>query len=192
MVETHWNHPSIIMWVIFNESQGQHDTESLVALTRKRDPSRLINNASGDTDKNCGDVIDKHRYPGPESPKPDENRAAALGEVGGLGLPLEGHTWSKKNWGNKDASSMESLTRGYEKLLTKSWGTQPRPRPLRRDLHRHHRRGGRVQRPTHLRQRNQQSDPGSRRCRHIRRTTCTPIVFACRIHRSLGSTKYGQ
>ena len=121
MVKTHWNHPSIIMWVIFNESQGQHNTESLVAMTRKLDPSRLINNASGDTDKNCGDVIDKHSYPGPESPKPEENRAAVLGEFGGLGLPLEGHTWSKKTWGYKDASSMESLTRGYEKLLAKSW-----------------------------------------------------------------------
>lgn len=92
-----------------------------LAMTRKLDPSRLINNASGDTDKNCGDVIDKHSYPGPESPKPEENRAAVLGEFGGLGLPLEGHTWSKKTWGYKDASSMESLTRGYEKLLAKSW-----------------------------------------------------------------------
>jgi beta-galactosidase/beta-glucuronidase len=33
-VKTHWNHPSIIMWVIFNESHGQHDTESLVAATQ--------------------------------------------------------------------------------------------------------------------------------------------------------------
>ena len=30
MVETHWNSPAIIMWVLFNESQGQHDTEALV------------------------------------------------------------------------------------------------------------------------------------------------------------------
>lgn len=121
MVEAHWNHPSIIMWVIFNESQGQHDTESLVAMTQKLDPSRLINNASGDTDKHCGDVIDQHRYPGPGSPKPEANRAAVLGEFGGLGLPIDGHTWSKKTWGYKGTSSMEALTRGYEKLLVKSW-----------------------------------------------------------------------
>ena len=121
MVATHWNHPSIILWVIFNESQGQHDTEALVAMTRQLDPSRLINNASGDTDKNCGDVIDIHRYPGPDSPQPEANRAAVLGEFGGLGLPVDGHTWSKKTWGYKGASSMEALTRGYEKLLAKSW-----------------------------------------------------------------------
>ena len=127
MVETHWNHPAIILWVIFNESQGQHDTESLVAMAKALDPSRLINNASGDTDKHCGDVIDQHRYPGPGSPKPEANRAAVLGEFGGLGLPIDGHTWSKKTWGYKDASSMESLTRGYEKLLAKSWKLNKNP-----------------------------------------------------------------
>ena len=97
MVQQCWNHPSIIMWVVFNESQGQHDTEALVSEVKALDPSRLVNNASGDTDKQCGDVIDKHSYPGPESPKPEKDRAAVLGEFGGLGLPIEGHTWSQKH-----------------------------------------------------------------------------------------------
>jgi beta-galactosidase/beta-glucuronidase len=121
MVQQCWNHPSIIMWVVFNESQGQHDTEGLVAEVKALDPSRLVNNASGDTDKQCGDVIDKHSYPGPESPKPEENRAAVLGEFGGLGLPIEGHTWSQKTWGYKDTKNTQDLTLGYEKLLEKSW-----------------------------------------------------------------------
>ena len=121
MVQQCWNHPSIIMWVVFNESQGQHDTEALVAEVKALDPSRLVNNASGDTDKQCGDVIDKHSYPGPESPKPEKDRAAVLGEFGGLGLPIEGHTWSQKTWGYKDTKNMQDLTLGYEKLLEKSW-----------------------------------------------------------------------
>jgi beta-galactosidase/beta-glucuronidase len=121
MVTNQWNHPAIIMWVIFNESQGQHDTEALVAEVRALDPSRLINNASGNDDKNCGDVIDKHTYPGPDSPKPEANRAAVLGEFGGLGLPVDGHTWSKKTWGYKGTESIEDLTAGYEKLLAKAW-----------------------------------------------------------------------
>ena len=124
MVTTHWNHPSIIMWVIFNEAQGQHDTEALVAMTRQLDPSRLLNNASGYTDMNCGDVIDMHNYPEPDAPKPEANRAAVLGEFGGLGLPVEGHTWSKKTWGYQGVSSKEALTRGYEKLMVKSWELQ--------------------------------------------------------------------
>ena len=124
MVTNYRNHPAIIMWVIFNESQGQHDTEALVAEVRALDPSRLINNASGNDDKNCGDVIDKHTYPGPDSPKPEENRAAVLGEFGGLGLPVDGHTWSKKTWGYQGTKSIEDLTLGYEKLLAKAWELQ--------------------------------------------------------------------
>jgi beta-galactosidase/beta-glucuronidase len=55
MVQGCWNHPSIIMWVVFNESQGQHDTEQLVAAVKALDPSRLVNNCSGNFDKKCGD-----------------------------------------------------------------------------------------------------------------------------------------
>lgn len=121
MVQGRWNHPSIIMWVVFNESQGQHDTEQLVAAVKALDPSRLVNNCSGDHDKKCGDVIDIHVYPGPGSPQPEENRAAVLGEFGGLGLPIEGHAWAKRSWGYKGTNSIEGLTRGYEKLLAKAW-----------------------------------------------------------------------
>ncbi len=121
MVGNLWNHPSIIMWVIFNEAQGQHDTEALVASVSDLDPSRLINNASGNDDKNCGDVIDLHQYPGPGSPKPEERRAAVLGEFGGLGLGLDGHRWADGAWGYKGVTSMESLTRAYEKLVSKAW-----------------------------------------------------------------------
>ncbi len=121
MVRNLSNFPSIIMWVVFNENQGQHDTEALVAAVKALDPTRLVNNASGGTDKNCGDVIDMHSYPGPDSPKPEARRAAVLGEFGGLGLAVEGHQWAVRSWGYKGTQSVEALTRGYEKLLAKSW-----------------------------------------------------------------------
>jgi hypothetical protein len=121
MVKSHWSHPCIIMWVMFNEAQGQHDTEALVAEVKALDPSRLINNASGNDDKQCGDVIDMHNYPGPGSPKPEAHRAAVLGEFGGLGLSVDGHTWSKQTWGYQGTQSIEDLTRNYEKLLVKAW-----------------------------------------------------------------------
>ena len=37
-----------------------------------------------------------HSYPGPAMPPLETKRAAVLGEFGGLGLPLEGHTWIDK------------------------------------------------------------------------------------------------
>ena len=34
-----------------------------------------------------------------------------LGEFGGLGLPLEGHTWqSKSNWGYRSFNNRDELT----------------------------------------------------------------------------------
>ena len=38
IITTHWNAPSIIMWVIFNEGQGRHDTARLVDVAKKPRP----------------------------------------------------------------------------------------------------------------------------------------------------------
>ncbi|HOB31736.1 MAG TPA: glycoside hydrolase family 2 TIM barrel-domain containing protein, partial [Verrucomicrobiota bacterium] len=65
MVRHHWNHPSIISWVIFNESQGQHDTAALVDMVKAMDPSRLVNEASGGSFTGSGDILDWHSYPNP-------------------------------------------------------------------------------------------------------------------------------
>ena len=122
LIDGRLNHPSIILWVVFNEGWGQYDTERLTQWTKEYDPSRFVNNASGWTDKKCGDVIDMHNYPGPGSPKPEEARAAVLGEFGGLGLPVPEHTWQKdKNWGYQNMAGHEALTRKYVALLRKTW-----------------------------------------------------------------------
>ncbi|HUU11972.1 MAG TPA: glycoside hydrolase family 2 TIM barrel-domain containing protein [Phycisphaerae bacterium] len=117
LVEGFRNHPSIILWVVFNEGWGQHDTERYVRLVKERDPSRLVNNASGWTDKKVGDVNDIHSYPNPRSPKPEPTRAVVLGEFGGLGLGIDGHTWKKEHWGYKGMADREELTAAYERLL---------------------------------------------------------------------------
>ena len=127
LVETHRNHPSIIMWVVFNEGWGQHDTERLTAWVKEMDPSRLVNNASGWTDKKVGDVIDIHSYPVPKSPKPEPSRAAVLGEFGGLGLGLEGHTWQKEHWGYKGVTGPDQLTGQYEKFLKRVYELKDDP-----------------------------------------------------------------
>lgn len=110
--------PCIVMWVPFNEAWGQFDTVAVSQWTKEYDPTRLINCASGGNDFPVGDVVDVHRYPGPFAPKPEANRAAVLGEFGGLGLPIEGHTWLEKgNWGYKSFTDQPSLTEAYLKLI---------------------------------------------------------------------------
>jgi hypothetical protein len=122
MIAGRGNHPSIVMWVVFNEGWGQFDTERLVEHAKKLDPSRLVNDASGWTDKGVGDVMDMHHYPDPSMPKPEENRAAVLGEFGGLGLAIDGHTWTAKHWGYRGVEDTDHLTRAYTKMLGRAWG----------------------------------------------------------------------
>jgi hypothetical protein len=122
MVDGRYNHPSIVTWVVFNEGWGQFDTERLTQATKAMDPSRIVDNASGWTDKQCGDLIDMHKYPGPGSPNPEPTRAAVLGEFGGLGLGLKGHTWTQENWGYQGMADEEKLTEKYMSLLSRAWG----------------------------------------------------------------------
>lgn len=93
MIDALYNHPSIVMWVPFNEGWGQFNTAEIVEWTREYDPSRLVNNASGWTDHQVGDVLDIHRYPGPGMTGTEDNRAIVLGEYGGEALVIRGHLW---------------------------------------------------------------------------------------------------
>jgi hypothetical protein len=112
------NHPSIVMWVPFNEGWGQYDTERITAWTKQYDPTRLVNNASGWTDKGAGDVSDIHSYPGPDMPPIEEHRAVVLGEFGGLGLPLSGHLWQAEgNWGYRNFDDVKTYETRYTELI---------------------------------------------------------------------------
>jgi len=115
------NHPSIVMWVVFNEGWGQHDTERYCGLVKGWDPSRLVSNASGWTDKKCGDILDVHSYPKAKGAAPEPTRAAVQGEFGGLGLGVPGHLWKEQHWGYRGTADSEELTRGYEELLRTVW-----------------------------------------------------------------------
>jgi beta-galactosidase/beta-glucuronidase len=118
MILDRFSHPSIIVWVPFNEGWGQFKTGEIVDYIREIDTTRLVNPTSGWTDRNVGDIRDVHAYPGPAMPEPEKERAIVLGEFGGLGLPLEGHTWQDKdNWGYKSFDSQEKLLEAYNGLI---------------------------------------------------------------------------
>jgi beta-galactosidase/beta-glucuronidase len=115
-----YNHPCIVTWVPFNEGWGQFDTARILKWTKELDPTRLVDGASGGNHFPAGDIIDHHQYPGPGAPTNVTDRAMVLGEFGGLGLPVKGHTWqSEKNWGYRSFTNAATLTSNYVALLQK-------------------------------------------------------------------------
>jgi Glycosyl hydrolases family 2, sugar binding domain/Glycosyl hydrolases family 2, TIM barrel domain/Glycosyl hydrolases family 2 len=118
MVKDLYNHPSVIVWILFNEGWGQYDTQRLTQRLKALDPSRLVDSASGWTDLHTGDLADVHNYPGPAAPQPESRRAAVLGEFGGLGLIVEGHSWSPtRHWGYRMEPDRDALENSYFRLL---------------------------------------------------------------------------
>lgn len=116
-----YNFPSIVVWVPFNEAWGQFKTKEITEWTKKYDPSRLVNSASGGNFYPVGDILDIHHYPEPQMPDPQyfgKNQVLVLGEFGGLGLPLEGHTWQdKNNWGYQSFKNKEDLKKRYAEFM---------------------------------------------------------------------------
>ncbi len=101
IVDQLYNHPSVAMWVPFNEAWGQFRTEEIARWTKDYAPTRIVNAASGGNFyPDAGEVLDIHSYPHPRFFLFDIGRVNVIGEYGGIGLPLEGHLWQPdQNWG---------------------------------------------------------------------------------------------
>ncbi|MBR4147200.1 MAG: beta-galactosidase [Bacteroidales bacterium] len=114
IIESLISQPCIGVWVPFNESWGQFKTTEIVAMTKKLDPTRLVNPASGGNFYPCGDILDLHHYPEPKMVLYDPTRATVLGEYGGIGRKVEGHTWVKdQGWGYVEFDTEEKVTDTY-------------------------------------------------------------------------------
>lgn len=87
------NSPAVVMWVIFNEGCGQHDTEKYAALAKELDPTRLVNDASGGHSTGTGDMHDIHSYPAPRV-SDSGTQVRVCGEFGGIGYYIPKHSWN--------------------------------------------------------------------------------------------------
>ena len=110
------NHPSIISWIPYNEAWGQDsytDSHTIKGVDEalSADTTRLINPASGFTNFELGDIVDRHYYPNPgiwqNLPK---HRAAVCGEYGGITLVEDGHIWKGSGIEYTSVSDGEELT----------------------------------------------------------------------------------
>ena len=152
---------SIVMWVPYNEGWGQHDrnlTHTTLDFVKRYDPTRLVDGPSGNDDFEGGvvldpfvephtvwtshlpygvceaaDVVDRHCYRGPDMPPANGRRVSFLGEFGGLGQSVEGHSWQtfsqaamlrnkRDDWGYggmDDTKTREGLEAAYLGLMEK-------------------------------------------------------------------------
>ncbi|MCV7279282.1 glycoside hydrolase family 2 [Mycolicibacterium flavescens] len=130
---------SIVGWVPFNEGWGEFDTARIAGVTKRADPTRMVNANSGVNccksrpDTRAGDIYDDHTYVGPgrpvlhdnpttprderlnlgDRPVPLEHRVVVDGEYGGLGLVPHGNRWPGKPQAYEMTDSRARLTERY-------------------------------------------------------------------------------
>lgn len=113
------NHPSIVVWVPFNESWGQFRTNEILSWTKQLDPTRLVDGPSGWIDRGEGELRDYHLYGNrlDTSFSLERTRGLVIGEFGGLGWTVPGHTMQKDSWGYSTYKSGAELLAAYGKLI---------------------------------------------------------------------------
>lgn len=117
MMDFLYNHPSIGCWVPFNEGWGQFDAKRIGDLVKQKDPTRIVDHASGWYDQKGCDLRSIHRYILPVTAPKYDGRPFVLSEYGGYSQILDGHVWNKnKSFGYQMYRSRESLTEAYRKL----------------------------------------------------------------------------
>lgn len=129
IIDDHFNSPSIVTWIPFNENWGAFDVREITDWVKRYDPSRLVNGNTGFNnnpsyqkaygDPGNGDFVDTHIYAAPlsEASTPDAKRVGMLGEFGGIGLYEPGHMWPVMNNAYEMALSRENLTERYKLML---------------------------------------------------------------------------
>jgi len=113
-------YPCIAIWTTFNEAWGQFNTESVADWTKKNDPSRLVDPASGGNHRACGDILDIHHYPEPALPLLDLQRINVIGEFGGIQLTIRSNLWKadpKEYWDSKKIKTKDEATKLYVEYL---------------------------------------------------------------------------
>lgn len=114
IIDALYSYPCIGIWTPFNECWGQFKTVEIADWTKKYDPTRLVDPASGGNHYPCGDMLDLHNYPQPHLDFYDAQRATVLGEYGGIGMAVKDHLWTPdKNWGYVKFATPKEVTDEY-------------------------------------------------------------------------------
>ena len=124
MIKQHWNHPSIVNWIVFNEHWGLFEVHRLTESVMALDPTRLVTGNSGidagtpDLDYEVGHIKDNHSYRPPNCAFATSRRAVVCGEYGAIGYKIPNHIWDVDGpWVHHNYTGMEEATAEYEKFI---------------------------------------------------------------------------
>lgn len=110
LITGRFNHPSITLWIPFNEGWGQYDTERIAKQVKAWDRTRLVICPSGWNDLGAGDVWSQHTYSHSMKFDFEGGRAIVCGEGAGFGLPVRDHLWTAgKTWSYASFNQREEL-----------------------------------------------------------------------------------
>ena len=105
-----YNHPSIVVYTIFNEGWGQFDSDRMYHLAKQLDDSRLYDSTSGWFAQKDNDFDSLHVYFGNLEPKP-ATRPMFISEFGGCAYPVPEHYYAKyASYGYGNCKNAEEVT----------------------------------------------------------------------------------
>ena len=112
IIDTLYNHPSVVYYTIFNEGWGQFDAQKYYREFKSIDPTRIWDTTSGWFKVDETDVESDHVYFKPIKLKPVKNKPMVLSEFGGYSCKIAGHSYNlDKTYGYKyfeDKSEFQS------------------------------------------------------------------------------------
>lgn len=113
-----YNHPSIIMYTIFNEGWGQFKSDHVYRLVKKYDSTRIIDTTSGWFRKNNSDLLSLHIYfRDINKIIKKQSKVAFISEFGGYVLKIKDHLFNLNNsYGYKNNSSQAQFETNLYKL----------------------------------------------------------------------------
>ncbi len=111
------NHPSVIIYSIFNEGWGEFSPSEIYHQLKKKENTKLFDTASGWYDADS-DFYSIHTYTLPDMKRVDKkDRAFIISEMGGASLKVEGHSYFDGFFGHGKAKTKEELERKYVDLF---------------------------------------------------------------------------
>jgi hypothetical protein len=125
------NHPSVLLYTLFNEGWGQHNTQKLYDHFRAYAPDRVWNAASGWFKNSTNDLQSEHIYFGSLAMKPRGEKPLALTEFGGYSWPVAEHRFNlDEEYGYQKYTNREDLQQALSRLYREDILPQVREKGL--------------------------------------------------------------